>query len=88
MRHVMVWFTCSAQGCDARAEHLVRAMTDIGNRNVIGHWAKITTEDMPESWSRYHRADVVELRDCERTFCPDHARIDVPADDVEATDRR
>lgn len=73
----MVWFSCSAPGCEAKAEHLVALRQTNAHGDV---WLK--SDELPEGWSNltdirpwpgvswsHHDRDKKD----DDTFCPEHA---------------
>lgn len=70
MRYVMVWFTCSVEGCEARAEHLVALRQTTPNATL---W--IMSDDMPEQWGKDRLSNIKfeDLKDRQHTYCPEHA---------------
>lgn len=69
MRYVQVWFHCSSEGCEERAERLVEV------RNVVtlsdSHLRLDTA--LPEGWGPRTTPETDRnRRDRERTYCPRH----------------
>lgn len=63
----MVWFSCSAVGCEAKAERLVDGRLSGGHDT-----AYLNADQLPEGWWR-GSAIGVEATDRQRTFCPEHS---------------
>lgn len=71
MRYVQVWFHCSSEGCEERAERLV----EVRNVVTLGDSHLCVDTALPEGWgSRTTLETDRNRRDRERTYCPRHVR--------------